>query len=154
MANDTKDTQAAQFDVSESTGYQKPRNGGLQGSAHAGSTKSGSDQGSASAVREDASAQTDPRHHTSKVKRKLQELRDHLREDVGEGKRTEGAGAVRDGSGSPPRVAERVRSLRAQIRAGYAVKRASSRVKSYPGSSGESFSGFNETAPWRITTTS
>jgi hypothetical protein len=82
MANDTKDTQAAQFDVSESTGYQKPRNGGLQGSAHAGSTKSGSDQGSASAVREDASAQTDPRHHTSHVKRKLQELRDHLREDA------------------------------------------------------------------------
>jgi hypothetical protein len=82
MANDTKDTQAAQFDVSESTGYQAPRNGGLQGSAHAERSKSGAEQGSATAVREDASAQADPRHHTSNVKRKLQELRDHLREDV------------------------------------------------------------------------
>jgi hypothetical protein len=82
MADDTKDTQAMEFDVSESTGYEVPRNGGFQGSAQDEGAKAAAEPGTGSAVREEASAQTDPRHHTSNVKRKLQELRDHLREDV------------------------------------------------------------------------
>jgi hypothetical protein len=81
MANDTKDTQAAQFDVSESTGYEVPRDSDFQGSARDESAKAATEQGS-SAVSRDASAQADPLHHTSNVRRMLQELRDHLREDV------------------------------------------------------------------------
>ena len=88
MANDTKDRQATEFDVSESTGLDPKQSAKFQGSAPQGTAHAGNGEGAGEQQRGEASvpqgpdAQADPRHHTANIKRMLQELRDHLREDT------------------------------------------------------------------------
>lgn len=60
MASDTKDLQAAQFDVSESTGCAVQEDGVIEGSY----------------------PQSDPRYHTDNIKRMLRQVKDHVREDI------------------------------------------------------------------------